>query len=454
MKKNTPSRSSFSGGIGFVLAAAGSAVGLGNLWRFPYLAAQYGGGIFILVYLVLTLTFGYTLMCTEIGIGRKTKQSPSTAYSTLHPKFRFLNMLATIVPIIILPYYCVIGGWVTKYMMTFLRGMGKQAAQDNYFSGFAGSTAPALAFFGIFLAVTTIIILLGVNKGIENMSKYLMPCLVVLSIIICCYVCSLHGIGDGLKYYLLPDIHKFSILTICAATGQMFFSMSLAMGIMITYGSYTRDEIDLTKSVNRIEIFDTGIALMAGLMIVPAVFMFSGEAGTRSSGAGLMFITLPKVFEKMYAGNIIGAMFFVLVFFAALTSSVSIMEAVVSSFMDRFKIKRAKATWIAVAIAILLGIPSSLGNGIWSNVKILGMDFLTFFDFVSNSLIMPVVALLTCILVGWVLGPKSITNEITKNGEKMGRKKMYNIVVRYIAPVLLVIILVSSTLSQFGVIHM
>ena len=446
-------RSSFSGGIGFVLAAAGSAVGLGNLWRFPYLAAQYGGGIFILVYIILALTFGFTLMATEIAIGRKTKKSPGLAYRTLHKKFGFLGYLAALVPIIILPYYCVIGGWVVKYMVTFISGSGIQAAGDTYFTDFVGNSVSPLIFFAVFLALTAIVILLGVNKGIEKISKFLMPILLVISIVISVYVITIPGSGEGMKYYLLPDPSKFSLKTVCAAMGQMFFSMSLAMGIMVTYGSYSKDDVNLSKSVNQIEIFDTVVALLAGFMVVPAVYIFSGEAGTKSSGAGLMFVTLPKVFEQMQGGMIIGMLFFILVFFAALTSSISVMEAIVSSFMDRFKISRGKSVVICIVISIVMGIPSSLGNGIWADIKLLGMDFLTFFDYLSNSLIMPFVALMTCILIGWVVGPKVITDEITKNGEKLGRKTLYNIMIKYVAPVLLVIILIFYSMAQFGLIQ-
>lgn len=454
MENNKKERSSFSGGIGFVLAAAGSAVGLGNLWRFPYLAAQYGGGIFILVYIILALTFGFALMSTEIAIGRKTKQSPGLAYKTIHRKFGFLGYLAALVPIIILPYYCVIGGWVVKYMVTFVSGNGLAAAGDTFFPAFIGDAGSPLVFYAVFLGLTAVVILLGVNKGIEKISKFLMPLLLILSVVISIYVFTLPGASEGIKYYILPDFSKFSVMTVCAAMGQMFFSMSLAMGIMITYGSYSKDEVDLTKSVNQIEIFDTVVALLAGFMVVPAVYIFSGEAGMKSSGAGLMFVTLPKVFEQMRGGAFIGALFFVLVFLAALTSSISVMEAIVSSFMDKFKVSRTKGVVICLVICVIMGIPSSLGNGIWSNITILGMDFLTFFDYLSNSLLMPFVALCTAILIGWIVGPKVVTDEITRNGEKMGRKKLYQVMIKYVAPVLLVIILVSYSLAQFGIITM
>ena len=447
-------RGNFTGGLGFVLAAAGSAVGLGNLWRFPYLAAQYGGGIFILVYIILALTFGFALMTTEIAIGRKTGKSPILAYGRLNEKFKFLGYLAALVPCIILPYYCVIGGWLIKYAFVYVGGIGAEAAEDGFFSGFIGDTFSPLFFFLLFLILTLLIVMGGVEKGIEKISRILMPLLILLTIGISVYVLTIPGSFAGVKYYLLPDFSKFSFKTVCAAMGQMFYSMSLAMGIMITYGSYTNKKVSLTKSVNQIEIFDTIVALLAGLMVIPTVYMYSGEEGLSASGPGLMFISLPKIFDEMQGGRVVGFLFFVLVFFAALTSSVSVMEAIVSSMMDRFKLSRGKACSITLLFSILLGIPSSLGNGIWSGIKILGMDFLSFFDYFSNSVLMPIVALLSCILVGWVVGTKTITDEVTRNGEKFARKRIYEIMIRFVAPILLVIILVFYTMAQFGIVQL
>lgn len=445
-------RGSFSGGLGFVFAAAGSAVGLGNLWRFPYLAAQYGGGIFLLVYLILAVTFGFALLTAEIAIGRKTKLSPVLAYKKLNKKFSFLGYIATLVPIIIIPYYCVIGGWVTKYVTVYAQGLVAPVAKDGYFSDFIGHPVAPLVFFLIFMLISIVVIMLGVKKGIEKLSKFLMPLLVVLTIGIAIYALTLPNAMEGVKYYLIPDFSKFSILTVAGAMSQLFYSMSIAMGIMVTYGSYTRDDVNLNKSVNRIEFFDTLVALLAGLMIIPAVYIFSGEEGLSSQGAGLMFMTLPKVFQQMPGGNIIALLFFVLVFFAAITSSISVMEAIVSSLMDKFHLKRIPCCLIVIGICLLLGIPSSLGNGLWANIKILGMDFLTFFDYISNSIIMPIVAFCTCILVGWVIKPKALTDEITKNGEKFGRKKLFNVMIKYIAPICLLFIFVTGILSQLGII--
>lgn len=445
-------RGSFSGGLGFVFAAAGSAVGLGNLWRFPYLAAQYGGGIFLLVYLILAVTFGFALLTAEIAIGRKTKLSPVLAYKKLNKKFSFLGYIATLVPIIIIPYYCVIGGWVTKYVTVYAQGLVAPVAKDGYFSDFIGHPVAPLVFFLIFMLLSIVVIMLGVKKGIEKLSKFLMPLLIVLTIGIAIYALTLPNAMEGVKYYLIPDFSKFSILTVAGAMSQLFYSMSIAMGIMVTYGSYTRDDVNLTKSVNRIEFFDTLVAFLAGLMIIPAVYIFSGEEGLSSQGAGLMFMTLPKVFQQMPGGNIIALLFFVLVFFAAITSSISVMEAIVSSLMDKFHLKRIPSCLIVIGICLLLGIPSSLGNGLWANIKILGMDFLTFFDYISNSILMPIVAFCTCILVGWVIKPKALTDEVTKNGEKFGRKKLFNVMIKYVAPICLLFIFVTGILSQLGII--
>jgi len=447
-------RGSFSGGLGFVLAAAGSAVGLGNLWRFPYLAAQYGGGIFIFVYLILVLTFGYSMLVMEIGIGRKTKKSAISAFKQLDKKFSIFGYLAMIVPMIILPYYCVIGGWVLKYMLVFLSGKGtaSAAAADGYFGEFISATWTPLIMFLIFFAITIVVVLAGVEKGVERVSKLMMPILILISIGICIYVVTIEGAIEGIKYYLLPDFTQFSFKTVCGAMGQMFYSMSLAMGIMISYGSYVKDDVNIGKSVGHIEIFDTGIAVMAGFMIIPVVYLFSGEAGLATGGPGLMFKTLPKVFDIMPFGTVLGALFFVLVLFAALTSSISIMEAIVSNLMDGFKMSRKKSVIIIIAISLVLGVITSLGNGVLSHITILKMDFLTFFDYFSNSVLMPIVALGTCIMIGWRVGTKVIEEEVTQNGDKMSRVAVFRIMVKYIAPVCMMIILVFYSLAQFGII--
>ena len=445
-------RSSFTGKIGFVLAAAGSAVGLGNIWRFPYLAAKYGGGVFLLVYIILAVSFGFSLMAAEIALGRKTGLSAIGAFRVLDKRFSFVGYLVAIVPAIILPYYSVIGGWVTKYLVAFVDGNAMNTTHDDYFTGFISSTAEPLIWFLVFIGITAVVVMCGVEKGVENVSKFMMPILVVLSVVIAIYAMFMPGAMDGVRYYLLPDFSKFSATTVLAAMGQLFYSMSLAMGIMITYGSYMKKNVNLESSVRQIEIFDTGIAFFAGLMIIPAVFVFSG--GTPEAlgkGPSLMFITLPKVFESMPGGTFIGIAFFVMVLFAALTSSISLMETVVSIVCDKFKMKRIPACVAVLVFSVLLGFLSSTGYGLLGNVKLIGMQFLDFFDFVSNSVLMPIVALCTCIFVGFVIKPKAIIEEVETDGVKFKGKKLFSVVIKYIAPIFIVLILISSVLDAFGV---
>ena len=370
----------------------------------------------------------------------------------MNKNFGFLGILSAMVPILILPYYSVIGGWVMKYMTAFATGEANAAAGTSYFGDFTSQTWSPLFFFFLFLTITVVVVALGVQKGVELVSKIMMPVLVLLTIFIACYVTTIDNAWEGIKYYLLPDFSKFSFKTLCAAMGQLFYSMSIAMGIMVAYGSYVKDEVNLNKSVNHIEFFDTLIAMLSGFMIVPVVYVFEGQAGLKASGPGLMFQTLPKVFERMPLGNIIGLVFFILVFLAAVTSSISLMEAIVSMFMDKFKLKRGKAVAIIYAISLALGIPSSIGFGLWKDIKPLGMDFLTFFDYISNSVLMPIVALFTCILIGWFVGTKVLEDEITKNGEPFGRRHIFRVMIKYIAPVFLVVILVFYSLAQFGII--
>ena len=451
MKEN---RSSFTGKIGFVLAAAGSAVGLGNIWRFPYLAAQYGGGIFLLVYIILSVTFGFSLMCAEIALGRKTGLSAIEAFGSLNKRYKFVGWLAAIIPMMILPYYSVIGGWVFKYLAVFVTGQGHASAADNYFGNFIGSSIEPIGWFALFIGITALVVLLGVEKGIEKVSKIMMPILIVLTIGIALYSMTMPGAMDGVKYYFMPDFSKFTIMTVLAAMGQLFYSMSLAMGIMITYGSYMKKNVSIETSSHQIEFFDMGIAFLAGLMVIPAVFSFSGgDESALGKGPGLMFITLPKVFDSIggTACDIIGALFFLLVLFAALTSSISLMETVVSILSDKFGWGR-KVTCLVVFIGcVIVGLPVSLGNGIWSHIAVGGKGILDMFDFISNSVLMPIVAFLTCIFIGYVIKTKTITDEIELTG-RFKLKKLFNVMIKYVAPVFIVLILVSSILEAFGVI--
>ena len=446
-------RSSFTGKIGFVLAAAGSAVGLGNIWRFPYLAAKYGGGIFLLVYVLLSVTFGFALMAAEIALGRKTQLSAIGAFRALDRRFAFIGPLASIVPVLILPYYSVIGGWVIKYTVGFATGEASAMAQSSYFGNHIGRTWEPILWFFLFILMTTLIVFFGVEKGIEKVSKLMMPILVILTIGIAIYtIVTLDGAWAGVIYYIKPDFSHFSLMTVVSAMGQLFYSMSLAMGIMITFGSYMKKEINIETSIHQIEFFDMGIAFLAGLMIIPAVFAFSGgDESALGQGPGLMFSTLPKIFDTMPGGAVLGTAFFIMVFFAALTSAISLMETVVSIFMDKLKWNRRPCCLLALAISLLLGLPSSLGYSAWSEVRVLGMQFLDLFDFVSNSVLMPIVAFCTCLFVGFFLSPRAIAEEIELSGRFRG-KRLFSVMIRYIAPLCILLILLSSVLNAFGVI--
>ena len=459
---NAKTRGSFSGSIGFVLAAAGSAVGLGNIWRFPYLAAKDGGGLFLVTYLVLALTFGFTLLTTEIAIGRNTRQSPLTAYGKLKKGWGFLGILSCLVPFLIMPYYCVIGGWVLKYLCTYLFGYGPQAAQDGYFEDFITGDQQPIFMMILFLAFVVFVVIWEVNKGIETTSKIIMPLLLLLVVAIAIFSLTLKhtdaaGITrtgmEGLKIYLVPDIsnltvsHFFTVLM--DAMGQLFYSLSVAMGIMVAYGSYVKEDANLASSINQIEIFDTAVAFLAGVMILPAVYSFMGQEGMQASGPGLMFRSLPKVFNEMgRIGNFVGILFFALILFAALTSAVSIMEAVVSSLMDQFHISRMRAVAIEGLIALVIGVLVCLGyNKLYFELLLpngVTAQLLDLMDYISNNILMPIVAIATCILVGWILKPKFVIDEVQKGGRKMGRKGLYQVMIKIVAPLLLLVLFLKS----------
>lgn len=457
MGKKEEKRSSFSGKIGFVLAAAGASVGLGNIWRFPYLAAKYGGGIFLLVYIILALTFGYTMIMAETALGRLTKKSPVGAFSAFgHTwSFRFGGWINAIVPMLIVPYYSTIGGWVIKYMFEYIRGNGTELAADGYFTSFISGGFSAEIWFLVFALVTLVVIYAGVENGIERVSKFMMPILIVLSLIIAVYSVTRPGAIEGVKYFLVPNFDHFSWMTVVSAMGQMFYSLSIAMGILITFGSYMKKDTSIEKSTENVEIFDTAIAIMAGLMIIPAVFAFSGgNAETLKSGPALMFITIPKVFANMGFGTAIGVVFFLLVLFAAVTSSIALTESAVSTFEDELHWSRKKSTVFMGMVMLLLGTLSCLGYGPLANFKILGMQFLDFFDFITNSVMMPIAAIATCLLVSKVVGVDKIEEEIKKDGQVFRRKKIFCFMIKYLCPLFAAIILISSVANAFGIITM
>ena len=449
-------RGSFSGRIGYVLAVAGSAVGLGNIWRFPYLAAKYGGGIFLLIYILLTASFGYVLIMSETALGRMTRKSPVGAFEHFGKtkSFKIGGWLNAVIPMLIVPYYSTIGGWVIKYLVEYFKGNVQAVAEDGYFGNFISDSWQVELWFLVFAALVFIIILGGVQNGVERMSKIMMPVLVVLAVVVTIYSVTRPGAVEGVKYFLIPNVKNFSWMTVVAAMGQMFYSLSIAMGILYTYGSYVRKDMDIERSTTQVEVFDTGIAILAGLMIIPAVFSFSGgNPETLQAGPSLMFITLPKVFASMGFGTATGIVFFILVLLAALTSAVSLMETSVSTFMDELHWSRKKCCGLMVVIMIVLGTASSMGYGLLDFIRIFGMNFLDFFDFITNSVMMPLAALASCILILRVVGIDGMVKEIEQSSP-FRRKKLYRVFIKYFATICLIIILLSSIANVLGIISM
>ncbi len=454
MKKE---RGSFSGRIGFVLSAAGASVGLGNIWRFPYLCARYGGGIFLLVYILLALTFGYTMIVAETAIGRYTKKSPVGAFNTLgkNKVMSFGGWINAIIPILIVPYYSVIGGWVCKYLFEYIRSDAEYVATDDFFVNFITNGAASEFWFIIFAILVLGVIFMGVSNGIERFSKFVMPVLVVLALGVCVYSVTREGALAGVKYLFVPNFENFSIMTVVTAMGQMFYSLSIAMGILITFGSYVKKEVSIDESTRQVEFFDTAIAVMASLMIIPAVFSFyDGDQTKLKAGPSLMFITMPKIFASLGFGKIIGIMFFALVLFAAVTSAIALTESAVSTFSDEFGWSRKRGTIVMAFIMVLLGSLSSLGNGPLADVTIMKMQILDFFDFLTNSIMMPIAALMTCILVTKHMGIDTLTKEVEQDGHPFGRKKIFSIMITVLCPIFVVIILVSAVLNVLGIIQM
>lgn len=452
----------FSGRLGFVLAAAGSAVGVGNIWRFPYLAARDGGGLFIIVYLILVLTFGFTLLTSDIAIGRRTQQSSIKAYETMKPKWGFLGFFTFLVPVFIMTYYAVIGGWISKYIVTYVVSSGEAAASDTFFTDFITSQYMPIIFALIFLFFTAWIVFRGVEKGIEKCSKFIMPVLLVMIVVISVFSLTLRhddGTGtvrtglQGLAVYLIPNLDGLTpqrfMQILLDAMGQLFFSLSVSMGIMITYGSYVKKDVNLARSVGQIEIFDTVVALLAGLMIIPAVFVFSGLEGM-SSGPGLIFISLPKVFVSMGAfGKYFGLIFFIMVAFAALTSCVSVLETIVANCMEIFHTGRAKTTLVLSVIYGVASILICLGyNKLYFELPLPNgatAQLLDVMDYISNNVMMPAIAFFSCILIGWIVTPKWVIDEMELTGDVFRRKKLYYVMVRFVMPVMMAALFLQST---------
>ncbi|WP_346900115.1 sodium-dependent transporter [Clostridium sp. UBA7503] len=443
MDNNTSNRGQWASNIGFILAAAGSAVGLGNIWKFPYLAGANGGGAFVVIYLAMIVIIGFVIMLGEMAIGRNTHLSSVGAYRKLSEKWAFVGFIGVVVGFCILAFYSVIGGWVLNYIGKYLIGGISGAEAGSYFSGFIASTTQPIVWHLVFMILCCVIVLKGIAGGIEKASKFMMPALFVLLVVIAIRSVTLDGAMEGIKFFLKPDFSKVTIGTVMAALGQAFFSLSLGMGAIITYGSYLGNTENLEKNAVIIPAIDTMVALLAGFAVLPAVFAFGFEPG---AGPSLMFITLPSVFDSMPFGQFFGILFFILILFAALTSAISLLEVVVSFVIDTFKIERKKATIIISTILFFIGIPCSLANGpIMKDVLIFGYNFFDFMSFLAENLLMPLGGLLMCIFIGYVWGVDNISDEISCNGKyKFRSKPFFILMIKYIAPVLIFIIWLNA----------
>ncbi len=448
---NSTAKSGFSSKLGFVLAASGSAVGLGNLWRFPYLAAKYGGGIFILCYVLLAVFFGITLLSLEIGIGRKTGKSVIGAFTQLNKKFTWLGYFSVIVPLLIVPYYCVIGGWVLKYAVAFIIGseglVGAGSTPEMtgaFFNNFVTGTFEPLIFFLIFALITVLIVSFGVKNGIENMSKILMPILAVLAVFLMIYVICQDNSIKGLEYIFIPNFNDLSFNTILGALGQLFYSMSIGMCIMITYGSYMKKDVSIKASATQIAVFDSAFAFVASMIIIPAVFAFgSGSEALQKDGPALMFIQLTNVFNALPGGRIIGIIFFVLVFFAAVTSSISLVEAIIAVLCENKKMRRTIACVIVFGVIFVFGSLSSLGFGVLKEINIAGNSILDCFDFLANNILIPIAAICTCVFAGWFIDKNILPKEIGIDNNKRS-KTYFNVIVKFVAPICIFVILITG----------
>lgn len=432
MEKDTNSRGQWASNLGFIMAAAGSAVGLGNLWKFPYLAGQNGGGAFVLVYLLIVVFVGFTIMLGEMAIGRATGLNAIGAYKKLSKKFTWVGMAGVLSGFLILGFYNVVGGWVINYIIKFIGG-GISGDPAAYFGGFISSATAPVIYALLFSVATALIVWKGISGGIEKASKIMMPALFIMLIVIVIRSVTLPGAGAGLSYYLTPDFSKLTPGAIVAALGQVFFSLSLGMGCMITYGSYLNKNENLAADALIVPFMDTAVALLAGFAILPAVFAFGFEPG---AGPGLMFITLPQVFASMPAGTLFGIMFFVLVLFAAITSSISLLEVCCAYVIDEFNWSRTKATWGLSIIIFVLTILSSLSMGPMSGFLIIGKNFFDLLDFLTANILLPLGGLMMCIFIGYVWGVDKAADEITQGGKFAFKLRgFWTIMVKFVAPI-------------------
>ncbi|QEK12409.1 sodium-dependent transporter [Crassaminicella thermophila] len=434
--------------IGFILAAAGSAVGLGNLWKFPYMAGKNGGGAFVLVYFIILFLVGFTLMLAEIVLGRHTQLNAIGAYRKIRKNWAWVGGLGVLAGFLILSFYSVVGGWVINYIVKSLTGalnVSDAEVLGGMFGELISGTTVPIFYHGLFMLATLLIVFGGIGGGIEKSSKIMMPALFIMIIILAIRSMTLPGAVEGIKYLLVPDFSKITIGVILDALGQVFFSLSLGMGCMITYGSYLSKDTNIPQSATIIPLIDTGVALLAGLAVLPAVFAFGFEP---SAGPGLIFITFPAVFAQMPLGSLFAVMFFVLVLFAALSSSISLLEVCVAYVVDEWKMNRKVTTIVLGVVIFLIGIPCSLSLGPWSDITLLpGKGFFDTFDFVSSNILLPLGGLLLCIFVGWIWGTDNAIKEATNDGNlEFKLSGAWAFLVKYVGPVAILLVFIRSLL--------
>ncbi|HHT70036.1 MAG TPA: sodium-dependent transporter [Firmicutes bacterium] len=439
------SRETFGSRLGFIFAAAGSAIGLGNIWRFPYLVGVYGGAAFLVVYLAIVVIIGVVCFISEVALGRHTRQSNVGAFKAIKPSWAPVGLIGIIAGFMILSFYGVVGGWTIYYFFKAIAGFAfpDPGASTDLFVGFISNAILPLIYTAIFMATTIYIVYKGIQDGIEKYSNIMMPALFVIIIILAIRSLTLPGAGAGLEFYLKPDLSKIDGETLLAALGQVFFSLSLGMGSILTYGSYLSQDENIPFVCTIVPMMDTLIAFLAGLVIFPAVFAYGFEPG---SGGGLAFITLPAVFNEMPAGNLFGGAFFFLLFLAALTSSISLLEPVVAYMMEEHGWERKKATITMGGLIFVVGIACSLSNGIWSGFIVLDRNIFDLLDFISGNVLLPISGMLTAIFVAWVWGSKNALQEATNDGtiEFAWGNLWANVLIKYVAPILIAVVFMSS----------
>ena len=441
----------FASGIGFILAAAGSAVGLGNLWGFPYKTSQNGGAAFVLIYIACVLLIGFVTMLSEIYLGRRSQANPMTAYKMVNKNLGWCGLVAIMIPAFIICYYSVLGGWTTKYALNSFSG------NAGIVSTFSVNTGEVILYTALFLVLSVTIIMGGVKDGIEKASKVLMPVLFLILVAIAIYALTLgSGVREGLAFYLKPDFSGITFKSVLVAMGQAFYSLSLGMGIMITYGSYTGKGINIVNSTVMICLFDTVVALLAGLAIFPAVAHFDPSLLNSSRGIALIFIILPQVFDSMgFVGKIVSFAFFIMVVIAAVTSVMSLIEVATQFVIQKFRANRKVSALIVAGVCFLVSIPIGISLGHVaileeSGPALFGLDWLTFFDEVTNTVLMPVCAFFACVAVGWIIKPKNAIQEMEDEGCKMAPwlEKTYAVMIRYITPLLIVTVEIGGLAGE------